>query len=175
VLDSPAVVRFDAAVDRWFDRLRGNAAADRIFYTASALADHSQLWHLLGAAAAVGHPKGLERMVRLSGSLGAESALVNGGVKALFRRERPLHEAVRPHNLRTPRTTSFPSGHASSAAMAAVILSEGSRLAPVYVAVAATVATSRIHVRIHHASDVIGGAVLGLGLGFAVRRLWPKP
>jgi membrane-associated phospholipid phosphatase len=34
---------------------------------------------------------------------------------------------------------------------------------------AAIVGTSRAFVRIHHASDVIGGALVGLVLGLAVR------
>jgi undecaprenyl-diphosphatase len=59
--------------------------------------------------------------------------------------------------------------------MAAIILSEDSPLAPVYAGLAAVVAASRIHVRIHHASDVLGGAAVGLALGVAVRRLWPRP
>ncbi|MEC7714384.1 MAG: phosphatase PAP2 family protein, partial [Actinomycetota bacterium] len=57
---------------------------------------------------------------------------------------------------------SFPSGHASSAVLAASILSKGSKLAPAYKVLAALVATSRIHVRAHHASDVIAGAAVGM-------------
>ena len=37
------------------------------------------------------------------------------------------------------------------------------------------VATSRIHVQIHHASDVAGGIVVGALLGTAIRRLRPLP
>ena len=35
------------------------------------------------------------------------------------------------------------------------------------------VAVSRIHVRIHHASDVAGGLAVGLGLGAIARSLFP--
>jgi undecaprenyl-diphosphatase len=114
---------------------------------------------------------GFTRAVRLSASLGVESALVNGAVKSVFRRERPVHEGERPHRLRTPRTTSFPSGHASSAFLAATLLADRSRGKPVFFALAAAVAASRIHVRIHHASDVAGGAAIGLAMGAVVKRV----
>ena len=48
----PTVARFDEAVDAWFDGLRGNPVADRIFYLASALGDFSLIWHLAGFARA---------------------------------------------------------------------------------------------------------------------------
>jgi undecaprenyl-diphosphatase len=35
------------------------------------------------------------------------------------------------------------------------------------------VAVSRIHVRIHHASDVVGGLAVGLGLGAVARKVLP--
>jgi undecaprenyl-diphosphatase len=35
------------------------------------------------------------------------------------------------------------------------------------------VAASRIHVRIHHASDVVGGLAVGLALGTVLRKAWP--
>ena len=66
---------------------------------------------------------------------------MNQGVKRLFKRGRPVFEGTRPHRLRTPSTTSFPSGHASAAFCAAVILSgEDPRPAPLWYGLAATVA-----------------------------------
>lgn len=171
-----AIGRLDAEVDRAWERLRGVPALDRLFYSASALGDWSLIWHLAGASQASVDPQhGWRRAARLSAALGVESALVNGAVKSLFRRTRPVHEGERPHNLRMPATSSFPSGHASSAFMAARLLAEQSRLGPAWYAAAAVVATSRVHVRIHHASDVVGGAVLGVVLGELVSRLAPLP
>lgn len=167
-----AVGRFDDVVDGAFDRLRGHAAADQFFYAASELGDWSLIWQIAGVARGLG-PAGFESAIRQTLALGAESALVNGPVKSLFRRRRPVIEAPRPHRLRTPRTSSFPSGHASSAFMAAGLLSERSSLAPLWYLAAGAVASSRIYVRIHHGSDVVAGAVLGAVLARGVRRWWP--
>jgi undecaprenyl-diphosphatase len=41
----------------------------------------------------------------------------------------------------------------------------GTRFAPVWFGVATLVGSSRAYVRIHHASDVLGGAVIGAALG----------
>ncbi|MBI2711151.1 MAG: phosphatase PAP2 family protein [Actinobacteria bacterium] len=174
----PAVVgrvgRFDATVDRWFDRaLRGRPGADRFFYTASELADFSLLWHLIGAWRGLRSARDLRASVRLGIVLGAESTVVNGLVKSLFRRKRPVPDFERPHHLRIPVTSSFPSGHASAAFCAATLLADGS--GPVGLAwygVAGAVAASRVHVKIHHASDVLAGAAVGLALGRVARRLW---
>jgi undecaprenyl-diphosphatase len=54
--------------------------------------------------------------------------------------------------------------------MAAALLSKGTRLAPAYFSLAALVAYSRVHVRMHHPADVIGGAALGVALGAVARR-----
>jgi undecaprenyl-diphosphatase len=171
-LEPSIVTRFDDRIDDLFEtHLRGRPIVDRVFYTASELGDFSVIWHLLGTGQGLVRPDGFARALRLSAALGVESMLVNGGIKSLFRRERPVHQGERPHNLRTPRTTSFPSGHASSAFLAATLLSNGSRGKPLFFAIAAVVATSRIHVRIHHASDVAGGAVLGLALGAWAKRI----
>jgi len=45
----------------------------------------------------------------------------------------------------------------------------------VYYAVALVVAWSRVHVRVHHASDVVGGMVIGVALGEVAKRLAPLP
>ena len=111
-------------------------------------------------------------MLRAGALLGAESILVNGLVKLVFRRQRPESDEARPLPLRTPRTSSFPSGHASAAFFAATLLGHGSaRL--VYYALAVIVASSRVYVKIHHASDVIAGAVLGAALGRVVKGIVP--
>ena len=90
-------------------------------------------------------------------------------------RSRPEHDGDRPHHLRAPSTSSFPSGHASSAAFAVTLLNEGARYRWPLRIVGAVVGTSRIHVRIHHASDVIVGAGVGWLIALAWRRLWPLP
>jgi undecaprenyl-diphosphatase len=172
----PAVAAFDAAVDRALDRLRGQPGADRVFYTASVLGDWSLLWHLIGLARAALDPTWRRAELRFSTVLALESLTVNQGVKRLFNRRRPAVEADdRPHNLRTPTTTSFPSGHASAAFCAAVLLSDGDRtLAPLWYGLAAVVALSRPYARDHHASDTVAGALLGFTIGHLAKRIWPR-
>lgn len=167
---------FDHAVDAAFDRVRGRRRVDRLFYTASALGDFSLLWHLSATATALRSPHHEREALRLAVALGIESALVNGAIKSMFRRNRPPWEPHAHHQLRRPRSSSFPSGHASSAFLAAALLSRPSGLpATWWYAVATVVAASRVHVGIHHASDVVVGALLGAGLGRVALRAWPLP
>lgn len=171
---SRLVVRFDAAIERYIDRHRGNPVVDHVMYTASELGDFSLIWHLLSTARGLAPDRDLNDVLRVAAILGAESLLVNQGAKRLFNRGRPPWEQQRPLNLRRPRTSSFPSGHASAAVVAAGVLSQRDTLWPVYVAVATVVATSRVYVKVHHPSDVLAGALLGAGLAVAARRLWPR-
>lgn len=164
---------FDDMVDRWFDPLRGNPLADEVFYRASEWADYSKLWHVINIAMAATRPDRRRDAVRLAVALGIESALVNGGIKRALPRERPPM-LDREREVRRPKTTSFPSGHASSAVMAAVLLGDSApRLRPLWWGMAAVVASSRIHNRMHHASDVVAGGLIGLVLGRIMLRLWP--
>ena len=166
---------FDRRVDDWWERWRGHELVDRVFYGASEAGDFGLLWIAISATeAALGPHRKTVALLRLAGALGAESLIVNVGLKSLFRRERPIWAQSRPHALRKPRTTSFPSGHASSAITALILLTDGGTpLAVLYGALAAIVATSRVHVKIHHASDVIGGLGVGLVLGAAIKHLIP--
>jgi undecaprenyl-diphosphatase len=154
--------------------MRGVEPADRFFYTLSALADHGIMWHCVAGVRALSGPNGRREAVRLSAGLGIESIVVNGPIKSVFRRTRPVADVARPFRLRTPRTSSFPSGHASAAFFAATLLTEGHReQVPFWFGLAGLVATSRVHVRIHHPSDVVVGAFVGVGLGLLARRLVP--
>jgi membrane-associated phospholipid phosphatase len=169
-IDHPRIARFDAVVDDQFAKIREHPAANRLFYAASEAANHSLLWHALTwVGVFTGARKPIDA-VRTTVALGVESALVNGPIKMAFRRARPEVVDVRPHALRVPLTSSFPSGHATSGFCAAVLLSKKKTL-PFYLSLATVVASSRVHVRIHHASDVVAGAALGTALGLAFRRM----
>jgi len=169
------VASFDLAVDQAFDHLRDKVVADRIFYGASELGDFGLVWVLLGTLKGLRKGDDLNAALRMTAAMGVESILVNGIIKSFFRRTRPPWEVVRPLKVRRPLTSSFPSGHATSAVSAAMMLSEDDELWPLYVALAAVVATSRIYVKIHHASDVAAGLALGVVLGMIGRRIFPKP
>ncbi|HEY4377254.1 MAG TPA: phosphatase PAP2 family protein [Acidimicrobiales bacterium] len=170
------VDRFDDAVDAWWGRhLRGNAALDWIAYIASDVGDFSLVWHIVGVAQGLRSDRRAENTKRLAVVLVAESLIVNQGIKRLVNRPRPEAVDPRPHHLRPPLTSSFPSGHASAALTAAGVLSDDDPLKPLYYGLAVIVATSRIHVQIHHASDVVAGAALGVAFAKIAKRAWPLP
>lgn len=163
----------DDVVDGWWETFRGVPALDRAFYTASTLGDFSVIWHGVNALRAIAAPDGRARFVRLAAGLAVESVAVNQGVKRVFRRARPAHEGERPHHLRQPTTSSFPSGHASAAAFAVTLLNERGRAKGFVRLLGVLVGTSRVHVRIHHASDVVVGALVGRLLARLWQRVWP--
>ncbi len=171
----PSVDEFDRRFDHFWDRFRDNRALDALFYTASEVGDFGMVWMALaGVQGAFGAPDQTRHFLRVVGVLGAESIIVNGGLKSLFHRERPAWDQERPMHLRKPKTSSFPSGHSSSAVTAAILLTDSNpTLAPLWWALAGVVAISRVHVRIHHVSDVIGGLVAGAVIGTVALRLLP--
>lgn len=177
----PLVARIravDRAVDSAVARAR-NPALDAVFYPLSSAADHSLLWM---AVAGVREARGRARpgtALRLVAVLGVESAITNGVVKTVFRRIRPVLDPAAaigplPWGLRRPVTSAFPSGHATAGFTAAAFLSRSDPGPPWYL-LAGLVGFSRVYVRLHHASDVLAGAALGLAFGYAARRFAPPP
>lgn len=180
----PTVRAVDATGERLARLGRGAPAVDRTLYALSQAGNHSALWHginLLDATvgawalnAAGGDGRRRRRnAVRRSLVLGAEQISVNGVVKTWFRRARPSTVDEHPHDLRAPRTSSFPSGHASAAACSATMLSADLGGAPLWWLLAAGVAWSRVHVGAHHTSDVAAGAALGRTVGLLATAVWP--
>ncbi len=163
----------DARIDVWFDRIR-SPRLDAVFFGLSSAADHGLLW------GAVAGTRGTRRgdpasALRFGAALTVESALTNGPVKALFRRGRPASTAesdtgALPYGMHRPLTSSFPSGHAVSAFTAAALLAEDGG-ASLWYALAGVVAVSRVYTRMHHASDVVAGAALGVAFGALARRV----
>lgn len=173
--DELAPVRaLDEAVIRAFDRIR-TPALDRAMYTISSAADHSLLWFGIGALRAW-RRNDWGFAARFAVAIGLESGATNGAMKALFRRVRPEHEidtGPLPYGMRRPITSSFPSGHATAAFTAASILAHTGRGDAAWYALATLVAGSRVYVKMHHASDVLAGAALGLVMGHLARRFFP--
>jgi membrane-associated phospholipid phosphatase len=161
------IAQFDEWADRQLERLRGNPVADKVFTSASHLGDWSLIWHIVGGLRATRSPRHAREAAQLSAMLGLESLIVNQGIKRLFRRQRPTESGDDRFQVRKPSTSSFPSGHASAGFFAATVLTSmsGKKAAPLWFGLAGIVATSRPYVRIHHASDIVGGALTGLALG----------
>ena len=78
--------------------------------------------------------------------------------------------------VRTPGSSSFPSGHSASAfAFATAVGGEIPVLVPVLVPLAAAVAYSRVHTAVHYPTDVAAGAAIGVACGIAAGRLRRAP
>ena len=170
-----AIARFDERSDAALERLRGTPALDRLMSAATRSGEFSLAWHVAGVArgALTGR---WDQTIALAAGLGAESLIVNQGMKRLFRRTRPTPSGDERFALRTPLTSSFPSGHASAATFAAVTLIgwDGPKSVPLWGTLAATIAISRPYVRIHHASDIVGGVVAGAALAAAARAVYRR-
>lgn len=159
---------FDVLGDRIVEPLRDNKLAVAVFGAASTVGDFSMVWHAVGLLAVMASRISVAQAIALSCALGIESLIVNQGIKRIFRRQRPTTGGDHRFDIRTPRTSSFPSGHASSATFAAVILTSysGWPLAVIWCVIAVVVAMSRVVVRIHHLSDIVGGVIAGITLSW---------
>jgi diacylglycerol kinase family enzyme/membrane-associated phospholipid phosphatase len=152
-------------------------ALDKAMPKLSAAANHSMLWIASsGLLTVLGGRRGKRAALRGLGSLALTSLLVNQVIKRIVRRPRPsLRRVPAVRHLRAqPLTTSFPSGHAASAAAFAVGVSAEYPKAGVPLgALAAAVGYSRTYVGVHYPLDVAVGAAIGGGIAALTRLQWP--
>ncbi|MYT30297.1 MULTISPECIES: bifunctional phosphatase PAP2/diacylglycerol kinase family protein [unclassified Streptomyces] len=167
-------------LDRWaFDRIANREwpGAQRVLPRLTRSADHGLLWFGVAAgAAALGGRPARRAALRGVASLALASATVNTLGKRSVRRARPLLDAVPivRRLSRQPFTSSFPSGHAASAAAFATGVAFEDKWWGLAVApLAVSVAFSRIYTGVHYPGDVLAGAALGVGAAFAVRGIAP--
>jgi membrane-associated phospholipid phosphatase len=161
------VSTIDEAVDAAFEPLRGRPGVDRAAVVVSNLADYGFIWVLLALVKARRRGPDRRRAVVSLATAGFSSLLVSRVVKSAVERQRPddhLEAAVR-----TPSSSSFPSGHTLAAFCTAFVLADSDVQTATNVGFAAAVAASRVHLRAHHPTDVIGGAAIGSILGLGLR------
>ena len=167
------VQRLDLAGDGFARAARRRPLAHRTMYALSSLGDDGRVWIAASVVEAIRSTDPKRSFAHSMACLGVESALVNGPMKLLIRRPRPAGLGEHAHHLRLPRDSSFPSGHSASAATMAMVLGRGSPLAPLWWALAVGVTVSRVHVGVHHTTDVLGGFAVGLALGAVGRSVRP--
>jgi undecaprenyl-diphosphatase len=171
------VQMMDERVDAWFEPLRGDPNFDGVAKVVTGLGDRGLMWAATAAWRARHTGPERTRAVRELAVAGIASSMVNMAIKAVVGRSRPDRTSVRVSEggvpVREPKTSSFPSGHTLAAFCAATVMSQrGDRRGnSVLFTSAALVGISRLHLRAHHASDVLGGAAIGTALGLAARRL----
>lgn len=163
---------FQAVADRHWP------GAEHVLPRLSRGANHGLLWFGAAAGMAALGSGARSRRAALRGiaSLGVASAAINTVAKRAVRRERPILDLVPVIRRlkRQPFTTSFPSGHAASAAAFATgVALESKGWGAVVAPVAVAVAASRVYTGVHYPSDVLAGAALGVGAAFALRGVVP--
>lgn len=153
-----------------------DSSLDRILPALSRAANGGRLWAGIAVALAATGPKERKAALRGMSALWATSAVVNGVIKLAARRHRPEPERI-PMLRRlahAPVSSSFPSGHAASAAaFAAGAALESPALAVPLVPLAAAVGFSRVYNGAHYPSDVLAGAAVGAGIAVAAKKMWP--
>ena len=160
----------DDAAARLALALRRSPRANRAMYALSSLGDDGRIWIAASGLEAALSRRPARTFTHATAWLGVESLVVNKVVKRLVRRARPVPLTEHEHRLRIPRDSSFPSGHAASAATMATILWRPGPRGAVYVGLAGAIGLSRVVVGVHHGSDVLAGWAVGWGFGAVARR-----
>jgi undecaprenyl-diphosphatase len=127
------------------------------------------LTHLGGATATLGVGTAL---LAVDTRLGLAALLANAASHAIVQLLKRVVARPRPCDpdgrllalVDLPDPFSFPSGHAAAAtAVAATLTWWEPRVGLVVIPLAVAVSVSRVRLRVHHVSDVLAGAALGLG------------
>ena len=165
------MIGVDRGIDRWIVEHRWGPL-DLLFEALSLVGSYGIVW-LLIAVAISGFSWSRPWLWTRVGVAILISESVSGALKDWIARDRPPLVDPDPEPLVSlPVTHSFPSGHATvSFACATTLALAVPRLRIPLYALAALIAFSRVYVGVHYPLDVLGGAVLGVGIAIALRML----
>ena len=127
------------------------------------MGSHGAVWLVIGFVMAFVDPDNGEDWV-VAGILGPVAIGVNYVVKVIVRRPRPVLEGLPPLG-GAPSSLSFPSGHATSCFACATAMTRIAPEAAILFVLAAAISIGRPYLGMHYPSDVLAGALLGVGLG----------
>jgi membrane-associated phospholipid phosphatase len=126
----------------------------------SRIGNYGFVWFALGATMSLLGPADRRSVWRAATGRVAAAYALNTAVKLTVRRRRPAGGLVS-----TPTQLSFPSAHAATSFAGARAYSRAGGPAVGLYALALGLAVSRLRLGVHHPSDVVAGALLGLLIG----------
>lgn len=124
------------------------------------------VWVLLGVALAILDWERHEQWL-ICAALGPVAIVLNYGLKLLVRRPRPVLDGLPPLG-GAPSSLSFPSAHALSSFAVATAMFRVDPATAVALPSALAISLGRPYLGMHHPSDVVAGALLGVLLGLLV-------
>lgn len=158
---------FELSILNWIQEHLRCEVLDWFMPAVSRLSDHGEIWILLAVILL------LSRQKRAGCSVGAALVMdlvaCNMVLKPLIGRIRPcVVNAAVELLVNVPADASFPSGH-TAASFAAVFALKyaGSPLWKMAAVLAGVIAFSRMYLYVHWPSDILGGILVGLAVGWA--------
>jgi membrane-associated phospholipid phosphatase len=128
--------------------------------------NHGAIWVAIGVVLAILDDSNREAWL-ICAALGPITIALNFPVKLVVRRPRPVLVGLPPLG-GAPSSLSFPSAHAASSFAVATAMTRVEPLGALAFVLAVALALGRPYLGMHYPSDVLVGAVLGVGLGLIV-------
>jgi membrane-associated phospholipid phosphatase len=148
-------------------RTRGHSPAiERAARLLGKAGNNGAVWFGLGVVLAIADGSNREAWL-ICAALGPVAIGLNYVVKLIVKRPRPVLEGLPPLG-GAPSSLSFPSAHATSSFAVATAMTRVEPVAALAFLLAFALALGRPYLGMHYPSDVLVGAVLGVGLGLIV-------
>jgi membrane-associated phospholipid phosphatase len=128
--------------------------------------NNGAVWVAVGVVLAIVDGSNREAWL-ICAALGPIAIGLNYVVKLIVKRPRPVLEGLPPLG-GAPSSLSFPSAHATSAFAVATAMTRVEPLGALAFVLAFALALGRPYLGMHYPSDVLAGALLGVGLGLIV-------
>ena len=158
---------FELSILWWIQEHLTNPFLDTVMPYISSLARHGEFW-ILVALILVCFKKTRKAGVAMGIAMAAGYLIGNMGMKNLFARTRPYDVTEVQLLVAKLHDFSFPSGHTLGSFEAATAMWFYHRKWGVAAFVlAALIGLSRLYLFVHYPTDVLAGAVLGIGIGLA--------